>query len=177
MGTVLAGILGAGLLALLACFTVAQPWHVEGASMEPAIADGTMLLVDSVGPQLDGLARGDIVVLRVPPSVDYPHPLLVKRIIGVAGDRVVIAGGRVTVNGAPASEPYLAPGTTTPIAGERLDVVVPPGQVFVMGDHRANSFDSKAFGPVPVGLVVGRAWFAVSPGGAVELAGAAAGAR
>lgn len=176
IGSVLIGILAAGLLALLAAFTVAQPWHVEGESMEPSLADGTMLLVDAVGPQVTGLSRGDIVVVRVPASVDYPHPLLVKRIVAMGGDHVVITGGRVTVNGVPASEPYLPAGTATPTGTKRLDVVVPAGDIFVMGDHRANSFDSKSFGPVPASLVVGRAWFAVSPSGQVELGAAAAGA-
>jgi signal peptidase I len=155
--------------------SVAEPWHVEGHSMEPALQDGSVLLVDAIGPRLGGYSRGDIVVVPVPASTNYPHPILVKRIVAVAGDHVRIADGVVTINGVTAHEPYLAPGTTTPVGTTPVDVVVPDGAVFVMGDHRANSFDSKAFGPVQASSIVGRAWLAIAPGGTVELPGAAAG--
>jgi signal peptidase I len=169
--------LSAGLaLVPLIGLTVAQPWHVEGRSMEPALADGSVLLVDSLGPRLTGYDRGDIVILPVPRWANYGAPLLVKRIVAVAGDHVTIQDGVVRVNGAVPSEPYLPAGTVTPVASNGLDLVVPPGDVFILGDHRGNSFDSKAFGPVPAATLLGRAWFAISPWGSMELPGAAAGA-
>src|SRR3954452_13290700 len=155
--------------------SVAEPRHVAGHSMEPALPGGSVLLVDAIGPRLAGYSRGDIVVVPVPASTTYPHPILVKRIVAVAGDHVHIAGGVVSINGVVAHEPYLPPGTSTPVGTTPLDVVVPPGAVFVMGDHRANSFDSKAFGPVRASSILGRAWLAIAPGGSVELPGAAAG--
>jgi signal peptidase I len=154
--------------------SVAEPWHVDGHSMEPALQDGSVLLVDAIGPRLAGYARGDIVVVPIPASTRYPHPILVKRIVAVGGDHVRIQGGVVSINGVVAVEPYLPPGTATPTGTDPIDLVVPAGTVFVMGDHRANSFDSKAFGPVAASSIVGRAWLAVAPGGAVELPGAAA---
>ena len=154
--------------------SVAQPWHVMGHSMEPGIEDGSVLLVDTISPHLTGYGRGDIVVLPTPSSTSYGYPVLVKRIVAVAGDRVDIASGELRVNGRIAVEPYLAVGALIPASTPAISLVVPRGDVFVMGDHRANSFDSKSFGPVPVASIVGRAWFAMGPGGDVELPGAAA---
>lgn len=174
-GVLLLALVAAFSIAPTIGFTVAQPWHVEGHSMEPGLQDGSVLLVDAVGPRMAGYQRGDIVIVPVPPGSDYPHPILVKRIVAMAGDHVVIQNGTVRVNGIRLAEPYLRPGTVTPVGASRLDVVVPAGSVFVMGDHRENSFDSKAFGPVPTASLVGRAWLAVGPNGGIELPGAAAG--
>src|SRR3954464_2182846 len=95
--------------------SVAQPWHVEGHSMEPGIQDGSVLLVDTISPHLTGYARGDIVVVPTPETARYAFPVLVKRVVAVAGDRVEIRDGSLFVNGTRAVEPYLGPGTT--IAG------------------------------------------------------------
>jgi signal peptidase I len=166
----------AGFMAVpVAATSIAQPWHVEGHSMEPGIQDGSVLLVDTISPHLTGYGRGDIVVLPTPATTNYSFPVLVKRIVAVAGDRVDIRNGRLRVNGVLAAEPYLPAGTLIPPGTPDISIVVPPGRVFVMGDHRQNSFDSKAFGPVPVASLVGRAWFALGPGGDVELPGTAAG--
>jgi signal peptidase I len=173
---VVAALLLALSLPPVLAVTVAQPWHVEGASMEPSLRDGTVLLVDAVGPRVEGVHRGDIVVLQLPSEVVYPHPLLVKRIVAVGGDHVVIEDGVVRINGLPVPEPYLLRGAHPPTTAPMVDVTVPHGDVFVMGDHRANSFDSKAFGPVPLSTIVGRAWFAIAPGGTLELPGVAAAA-
>jgi signal peptidase I len=172
--TFLLSIAAGFALVPVVAFTVAQPWHVSGHSMEPTIQDGSVLLVDAVGPVVGGYARGDVVIVMLPPSSAYPHPVLVKRIVEVAGDRIHIEDGVVRVNGGSAVEPYLEPGTFTPVDGT-LDVVVPPGAVFVMGDRRSNSYDSKAFGPVAEDRLAGRAWIAIEPNGEVELPGVAAG--
>lgn len=163
------------LLALTAA--TASPWTVNGRSMEPALADRSLVLVDVLGPRITGYQRGDIVVLLTPTWTRYPTPLLIKRIVGIPGDRIVVKDGVLYRNGIAATEPYLAPGTRTLVAAGELDVVVPAGSVFVMGDHRENSFDSKVFGPLPDGQIVGRAWLAVAPEGRLELPGAAAGSN
>src|SRR3954453_2356452 len=173
---VVAALLLAMSLPPVLAVTVAQPWHVEGDSMEPSLRDGTVLLVDAVGPRVEGVERGDIVVLQLPSDVAYPHPLLVKRIVAVGGDHVVIEDGVVRINGHAMTEPYLLPGAHPSTTAARVEVTVPRGDVFVMGDHRENSFDSKSFGPVPLSTIVGRAWFAIAPGGRVELPGVAAAA-
>jgi signal peptidase I len=146
--------------------TVAQPWHIQGSSMEPSLTDGSVLIVDGVTPHVDGYHRGDIVIVPLPPDSEYPHPILVKRIVALGGEQIRIADGRVYVNGERLHEPYLPPGTTTSLAdGQPLELVVPPGSVFVLGDYRGNSYDSKAFGPVPADSLRGRAWFALDPSG------------
>jgi signal peptidase I len=149
--------------------TVAQPWHVVGESMEPVIEDGAVLLVDGLGPRLSGYRRGDIVVLSVPEGAARGYPILVKRIVGLPGDRVRIDGGRIALNGQELAEPYLAHDGAR-IASRRaaIDVVLAPDTVWVMGDHRTNSFDSTSFGPVHVGQLLGRVWFAVEPDGRLD---------
>lgn len=150
--------------------TVAQPWQVIGESMEPVIQDRSMLLVDAVGPELTGYARGDIVVLTVPEGAACGYPVLVKRIVGLPGDRVAVRDGRVSLNGTPIREPYLEASDARMVHEEgEVQVVVPAGTVWVMGDHRSNSFDSTAFGPVPVGQLLGRVWVAVEPDGDIAL--------
>jgi len=170
----LAALLLAFTLPPLLSATVAQPWHVEGGSMEPALHDGSVLLVDRLGPRVQGLRRGDVVVLRLPDDIVYAHPVLVKRIVAVAGDHVQVRDGRVRVNGRPAGGVTLAAGAG-PVA-RRQELTVPEGEVFVMGDHRENSFDSKAFGPIDASRVIGRAWFAIAPGGVIGLPSAGASA-
>jgi signal peptidase I len=150
--------------------TVAQPWHVIGESMEPGIQDGSVLLVDAVGPQVTGYGRGDIVVLSVPEGAARGYPVLVKRIVGLPGDRITIEAGRVAINGIPLREPYLSPVDATEVPGTGwLETIVPKDEVWVMGDHRSNSFDSTAFGPVPIGQLVGRVWCSFDPDGDLAL--------
>jgi signal peptidase I len=165
----------AGFMAVpVAGASVAQPWHVQGHSMEPGIEDGSVLLVDTISPHVTGYGRGDIVVLAIPITASYGYPILVKRIVAVAGDRVEIHDGALRVNGRTAVEPYLSPGALIPPGTAPVSLVIPPGSVFVMGDHRQSSYDSKAFGPVAIASLMGRAWFAMGPTGDVELPGAAA---
>jgi len=148
----------------LLALTVAQPWAVAGESMAPAIEDGALILVDTVGPSVTGYRRGDIVVVPVPDADPYPHRILVKRIVAVAGDRVRITDGVLEVNGAVLDEPYLAPGAVIVTGGRpTLELTVPERSVYVLGDRRTNSYDSKAFGPVPVETLRGRAWVALGP--------------
>ncbi len=170
IGAALAGF----LVVPVAGASVAQPWHVQGHSMEPGIQDGSVLLVDTISPHVTGYGRGDIVVLPTPVTARSGYPVLVKRIVAVAGDRVDIRDEELRVNGRVAVEPYLSSGALIPPGTAPISMVIPPGDVFVMGDDRENSFDSKAFGPVPVASLLGRAWFALGPGGDVELPGAAA---
>jgi len=157
--------------------TVAQPWHVVGASMEPVIEDGSVLLVDGLGPQVTGYGRGDIVVLTVPEGAARGYPVLVKRIVGLPGDRITVRDGRVLLNGLRLPEPYAVAGDARPVRPDRaVDVVVPAGEVWVMGDRRANSFDSMAFGAVTYDQVLGRVWFSLEPDGEVQLTPASAAA-
>lgn len=169
---------------------VVQPFRIPSGSMEPTLRVGDFLLVDkqSYGPAggLDRLLlpptrvrRGDLVVFHYP--VD-PRLHLVKRVVGLPGDRIRLRGGRVLVNGQPLSEPYAYYSASRP-NGFRddfpslleadpnvdlrwwielrktvrdADVTVPPNEFFVLGDNRNDSEDSRYWGFVPRSAIVGR---------------------
>lgn len=111
--------------------------------MAPALTPGDRLVI--VPGRLWQLRRGDVVVLRDPRD---PSRSTVKRVVGLAGEHVALRRGRLVVDGVTHAEPYV----TGPVPG-RLDVTVAPGHVVVMGDNRAASTDSRAFGPVPRTLI------------------------
>jgi signal peptidase I len=186
----LGGAAAALLLALvLVSLFVARPFAIPSGSMEPALQPGDRVLVNELAYAFGGTPRrGDVVVFDGRGSfvpVDDPaaapvrrllhgagaalgltDPLptdYVKRVVGVGGDRVRCCDerGRIEVNGEPLREPYLYPGdapSTVP-----FDVLVPDGRLWVMGDHRSGSADSRAHlgdpggGMVPLDRVVGRA--------------------
>lgn len=169
------------LLIFLALHSMFRNFRVEGYSMEPSIHDGEYLIVDHLtysdnlpvgllqrilGRSSTGTRifdrffhpprRGDIIVF-VPPNnqrKDY-----IKRVIGLPGDTVEARQGIVYVNGHPLREPYIRPGGP-PAWGP---VTVGPGQLFVLGDNRGNSTDSRSFGTVPMKDVIGKAWLAYWP--------------
>lgn len=141
---------------------VAQPYKVEMVSMRNTLQDGQYVLIDKLTPRWSAYERGDIVVFDPPPAWTGPPAIpLIKRVIGLAGDRVELRDGKVLVDGRPLDEPYLfavdgATQATDPI-GATTSWVVPPGQLFVMGDHRQASEDSRLFGPIQASSVLGRA--------------------
>jgi len=137
--------------ALLLCAVVVgvraslvEPLAVASDSMEPTVMEGTTVLVWRWQPAADGAAAGEIVVLRSPLD---GHSVL-KRVVAVAGQTVVIRDGVVLVDGAALDEPYVDPRAVDGTFFRR--VRVPVGHVFVLGDNRAVSVDSRDFGPVPV---------------------------
>lgn len=141
---------------------VAQPYRVEQGSMENTLLPNQYVLVDKLTPRFNAYGRGDIVVF-VPPG-DLGSTPFIKRVIGLPGDVVDLRRGQVLINGQAISEPYVYPGQTTgPVGGQQAHWVVPPQTVFVMGDHREVSTDSRVFGSVPLGNVVGRAWLRYWP--------------
>jgi len=148
---------------------VAQPYKVQQQSMEHTLEPDQYVLVDKLTPRFDTYKRGDIVVFT-PPSdwIQEDGTPFIKRIIGLAGDTVDIRDGDVFINGTKIDEPYIyaqpedaAQPTTVP--GDEHRWVIPDGDLFLMGDHRANSADSRTFGPVPVAQVIGRAWLRYWP--------------
>ena len=142
---------------------LAAVWRVQGESMEPELHDGAMVIVDQVGPALDGYRRGDVVILE-PPGAEgsYPMSTMIKRVIGLPGEHVQVVGPRVTIDGRELDEPYVA--AISPAASGVVDVVVAPDSVFVMGDHRGESFDSTSFGAVPVSQLHGRVVLIIGDG-------------
>ena len=135
-----------------------QPVKVEGVSMMPGLDDQERIFVNKFVYRLEPIERGDIVVFRYPPD---PSKSYIKRVIGIAGDRIVIDSGRVYVNGERLDEDY--------VPAEYIDqrsfseVVVPPNSYYVLGDHRSMSSDSREFGPVRETFIYGKAVFGYWP--------------
>ena len=115
---------------------------VRGSSMAPGIHDGDRILIDQLSYVFGDVARGDVVVLRYPldPSLDY-----IKRVVGLPGDEILMAGGRVWVNGELLAEPYIERADPSTYDFTR----VREGHYFVLGDNRLHSSDSREFGQVP----------------------------
>lgn len=148
---------------------VAQPFQVRQFSMQDTIEDQQFVLVDRLTPRFDGYHRGDIIVFS-PPTENAETPSkepFIKRVVGVAHDTVSIRGGKVFVNGIELDEPYLykVDGKAQPTMpdGAESTWTIPEGYLFVMGDHRARSSDSRVFGPIKVDSVIGRAWLRYWP--------------
>jgi signal peptidase I len=140
---------------------VVQTFYIPSASMHETLIEGDRVLVNKVGYHLHDIHRGDVVVFRKPPNLNVSEDDLIKRVVGLPGETVQGRGGTVYVNGAPLDEPYVEPlchGT-----GDFARVTVPPGTLWVMGDNRCNSSDSRVFGPIDQHLVVGRAFVLAWP--------------
>jgi signal peptidase I len=154
---------------------VAQPYRVQQQSMEHTLEPDQYVLVDKLTPRLDTYKRGDIVVFQ-PPSTWIATPdkePFIKRVIGVGGDTIQIHDGSVFVNGTQLVEPYVFQenGQTQPteaLSGPG-EWVIPTGQLFLMGDHRGDSSDSREGGPVDVSAVIGRAWLRYWPINTLEI--------
>jgi len=149
-------ILPAVGIALLIHVFLAQATRVYGQSMEPSLHTNERLVVEKLSYRFHGPRRGDIVVLHDPTG---GPELLIKRVVGLPGERVTMFDGRVAIDGAPLEEPYLS----QPTLGQGRSWLVPPLSVFVMGDNRGASRDSRIFGPVPMEQLVGRAVFRYWP--------------
>ena len=150
-------LIGAVVIVTLISRFLLTPFRVEQSSMAPTLESGEHLIVDRVTPLFDELSRGDIVVFTPPESWGMSDATpYVKRIIGLPGDTIVIDNGDVFRNGDLLVETYLAPGTTTAARWDVRSFTVPEGQIFVMGDHRLVSDDSRGRGTIPISAVIGR---------------------
>jgi len=161
---ILETIVPAVLIALLINLFLAQATRVYGQSMEPNLHTDQRLIVEKISYnrffrqylKFKGPQEGDVVVIHLRSS---GNELLIKRIIGLPGDVIEIRDSHVFVNGQPLSEPYLAGGTS----GFYGPITVPPLHIFVLGDNRGFSNDSRNFGTIPLEDMVGRAWFSYWP--------------
>lgn len=186
------------LLSLIVKTWLLQAFYIPSGSMEDTLLLGDRVIVNKLVPSPISLRRGDVVVFEdpnhwLPPPVPVersplPRALnatltfvgllpsdegnhLIKRVIGLPGDHVVCCdiNKKLTVDGVPITEPYLFPGDTP--SEESFDITVPAGRLWVMGDHRSDSADSRPHdenshgrkGSVPENLVVGRAITVVWP--------------
>jgi signal peptidase I len=190
-GSVIREVIETALIAILIFVgvrTLVLNFRVDGSSMLPSLVNGEMLLVNRNAYKswdlytlvdwipgvehaeakeftlFDGPNRGDVIVFDPPVSSDKPY---IKRVIGLPGDTVEIKDGGVWVNGVQLDEPYLH-GDTTDCQPRACDpVVVPEGSVFVLGDNRSHSSDSRYFGTIEIEDIVGKAWITYWPIGHV----------
>jgi len=124
--------------------------------MAPGISSGEIVLINTISYRVHAPARGDIIAF----SHDTPAPeIFIKRIVGLPGDHVAIAHGVVQVNGRPLDEPYVRFTDRRSFA----PVLVPPGSLYVLGDNRAASDDSRFWGFVPQRRVLGKAIAGIWP--------------
>jgi signal peptidase I len=175
-------------IALLIKTFLLQAFYIPSASMEPTLLVGDRVLVEKVSYRFGEPQRGDVVVFEkdlrlvgTPGGVGQERSPLgrigdavrglfgfptggeqdfIKRVIAVGGDTIEGRSGIVFLNGEALAEPYLPEGTQTSDFGP---TTVPEGMIFVMGDNRGNSDDSRNFGPVPVDTVVGKAFLLIWP--------------
>ena len=141
---------------------VGLTYAVEQTSMEPTLGPAQRLIVDRMTPRFDLYKPGDIVVFDAHALPDLKAPLI-KRVIAIEGSVVELVDGRVLVDGVALEEPYTYGQEPTYPATEVTRWVVPPGHLFVLGDHRGVSVDSRAFGPIETSWVIGRAWLRFLP--------------
>jgi signal peptidase I len=135
-----------------------QPVKVEGTSMMPGLEDQERIFVNKFVYRWEPIERGDIVVFRYPRDTTKSY---IKRVIGVAGDRISIENGQVYVNGEALDEHYVPEDYAD--ARSYGEIVVPANSFFVLGDHRTMSNDSRDFGPVNERFIYGKAVFGYWP--------------
>jgi signal peptidase I len=150
----------------LRTFIVAT-YSIPSGSMEPTLQVGDRILVDKLSYDFHGIGRSDIIVFSTPKNehcAGAPVPDLVKRVIGLSGETVSLSAGQVYINGKLLPEPWLPSVTqhaTTPGPGAQPYALqrpfkVPAGEVYVMGDNRTESCDSRYWGPIEKSTIVGK---------------------
>ena len=149
-------VLPAVAIALVINLFLAQATQVLGQSMEPTLHSSQRVVVEKVTYRfLHGPRSGDIVVINLPEQTD----MLIKRVVALPGETVEVRAGKVYIDGEPLEEDW----TATPGGGNYGPKTIPPLHIFVLGDNRGASNDSRSFGPVPIEHVVGHAWFSYWP--------------
>jgi signal peptidase I len=168
------------VIAVLIKTFLLQPFYIPSESMVPTIQINDRVMVNKLSIRFGTPDRFDVVVFTDPGAPEVRESLLervtrsileavgvsvraedlIKRVIGLPGETITIENGRVHIDGVPLHEPYLQNGTHMPDFGP---VTVGEDEVFLMGDNRDFSLDSRAFGPVPISDVIGRAFMIIWP--------------
>lgn len=154
------GFLAAVIVLPLRLF-VAQPFIVSGASMVPTFQNGQYLIIDELSYRFKEPKRGEVIVFRYPKD---PSQFFIKRIIGLPGETVTIAGGTISITHkdgtpVPLDESYVVNEGN----GSDAHYTLPPGKYFVMGDNRPESSDSRTWGTMPRENIVGRVLLRLLP--------------
>ena len=168
-------VAAAVLVALVIKTFVMQAFYIPSASMEPTLLTNDRVLVNKLSYRLHQVNRGDIIVFERPTMEGGDQITdLIKRVVGLAGEQLFFEDDRVHINGRTLDEPYLPAGTVTQLAPKELafegrqctraePCTVPQGSVWVLGDNRTNSQDSRYIGPVSLDVVIGRAFVTIWP--------------
>ena len=166
-------IIGALLVAVLIKSFMFQAFYIPSPSMRPTLEVGDRILVNKLSYNLNDLTRGDLIVFQKPENARGDVEDLVKRVIALPGETLEIREGTLYIDSQRLDEPYLFQpqssvwsgvppiGCAEPIVANQCKI--PEGTVFVMGDNRTNSTDSRVFGPIDQDLIVGRAFLRVYP--------------
>lgn len=172
-------LIAAPIVALLLTAFIFQSYEVDGPSMETTLQNRDRLIVWKVPRTIARIThhtyvphRSDVIVF-VKPDLHEPgsnqEKQLIKRVVGLPGDRVVVEDGHITIYNAQYPDGY-NPDTNhefseniASLTAGNIDITIPPGEVFVCGDNRTNSLDSRSFGPIPVRDIVGRLTIRIFP--------------
>lgn len=158
-------LLAAGLAFIIRLFLF-EPYLVEGSSMDPTLQDGERLFVNKASFMIGDVERGDIVII----DGDEKNIHYVKRVIGLPGDRIEVENHQLLINGQMIEEPYIqlneekAAKQGTFLMENFKSITVPEHEIFVMGDNRANSMDSRnGLGSIAKEKIAGKAEFVFFP--------------
>ena len=166
-------VIGSALLIAVVLRTfVVQQFYISGPSMEPTLVGDDRVLVNKLAYRFGDPSRGDVVVFdRITTNGGVvQHDDLIKRVIGLPGEEVEIRDCVVIIDGVPLIEPWLTPDMRTNCGVEEMDpVLVGSREIFVVGDHRDQSYDSRMFGTVSQSLIRGQAVVVIWPPRSVTL--------
>lgn len=151
---------GALLVAFVVKTFLVQAFYIPSGSMLPTLQEQDRVLVNKLSYKLHDVERGDLVVFEGPDQSPGQVKDLIKRVVALPGETVEAREGFVYIDGRLLEEPYLGPGITT---GPLEATTVPPGHIWVMGDNRGNSKDSRFFGAVDEEAIIGKAFVRVWP--------------
>jgi signal peptidase I len=184
-------VVALGLAVLIQAFLI-KPFRIPSPSMVPTLEVGQRVLVNRLGTHFGDPERGEVVVFKPPSGADthrcgVEHPNLqpcprptsekspnnfIKRVVGLPGDKLSVKGNSVYINGKKQNEPFVNQSAFDPNSCDDLcnlpePITIPPGYFFMMGDNRAESDDSRRWGPVPEKWIIGHAFFTYWPPGRI----------
>jgi len=152
-----------GSLFIVVYLFIMTPNQVKGVSMEPTFQSGDYILTSKITYKFRSIQRGDVIIFKSPKNPDIEY---IKRVIGLPGDKIIITNGQVFVNDQILKENYINSTTNLWENGfvkENEPLIVPENHIFVMGDNRTRSSDSRDFGPISIQSIDGVVFYRYFP--------------